>query len=169
MDATPEEIEQRLDKAYETMKQSLAKEEGGFGEAAKAYEAMYDEILKDFRKTDPQELHRPLTAGEMMLASQAASTMARVYRLGERMTKELEWLYASNYYAFKNTLRIEKGLPDKAQEVAEKIVENYQKGTDERTKSMVKDAVKFTINQLFEPQDTFEEKREKRNDTRESG
>lgn len=134
MDETAEEREQKLDKAYETVKTSLAEEKMEFEKAAEELESRANLMKEEVRK-NIRELEKPITPQEMFLASQSAWALGQVFRLGARMTKELEFVYASNYAALKDSIRIEKQLPRRVALNLDEAIARYEKSLQGRLMS----------------------------------
>lgn len=170
MDKDTEKREQGLDQAYERLKVELMEDKERFSSQADKLETRVNMFREDLQKNaTPDELEKSLTATDKFLTLQSTHALAQVFRLAERMITELQHVYAANYSAFKAIGRVERELPDGIRADLEKAIELYQKRLTENTRDMVKDAVSFTISGIFEPRDSYEEKRERRNDTGKSG
>ena len=165
MDETPKERE--VDEKFATLMANLAKEKGEFRQSAEELEARAN-AMKVVAFKRERELETDITPRELILASQSAWAFAQVFRLGERMTTELEWLYQVHYTSLKNMVQLSKELPDRIHADTENLMANYERGLDEHMADMVKSATKHVITELFQPRDSFEEKRDERNDPRES-
>ena len=126
MDETPEDEERRLDEAFGKMTTSLAKEKAEFKQAGDEIQTRANAML-DYARKNIRDLEKPITTQEVFLSAQSAHALAQVFKLGERLTTELEFLYATNYWIQKNSIRIEKSLPDRVRMDTEKLIEQYQK------------------------------------------
>jgi predicted HNH restriction endonuclease len=163
MDGQAEERQKIIDEKFATLKANLAKEKGEFKQHAEELEVRSN-AMREVARKNIHELEKPITPQEMALASQSAWALAQTFRLGERLTTELEWLYEAHYQTTKNMIQLQRDLPDLIHIDAEKLIANYEKGLDAHLAEMVKDATKHVITGLFEPKDEFERKREERND-----
>jgi predicted HNH restriction endonuclease len=157
---TAREVE--LDEKYQALQVALANEKKELRETAEQLEER-SEAMRKSAIQNIRELEKPITPQETVLASQVAWALSQVFRLGERLTTELERLYEIINIQTKSMIALEKQLPDKMHVDTEKLVESYQKGADARMASMVAEATKSAIMDIFK--DLPDDKGEK-DDTR---
>lgn len=126
LDRATEERAQRIDEAHANLKADLAKEKQEFKDLAEKLEGMSSSFREESLK-DKEGASKPLTASDYMAASMNAWALAQVYRLGERLSTELEFVYESTYQVMKNVIDVRNLLPDEIRADMETTLERYAK------------------------------------------
>ncbi len=125
MDEGSEEKERRIDTAYQNLKADLAKEKAEFAERAEELEA--DSQRMNLKITEFEKTKDETNATYAFFMTLAFFSLAQTHRLGQRMIRELEWVYEAQYGDLKNLITLSKSLPDRVHVDMEKELEHFSK------------------------------------------